>query len=137
MEKGTLVEFRHNNDRVLAVVQGTEGKKNLLLGVASGQVHSVHPRQITFALNGGSSFTASDIPGFWQAVQAKLDPESLALAWELVQEERRLLSLSEMAQLLFSDDSPVSTYAAYRLLSEDFIYFKAKGKATSRVPRRR
>ncbi|MFT0813664.1 ribonuclease catalytic domain-containing protein [Synechococcus sp. OH20] len=128
VEKGTLVEFRHNNDRVLAVVQGTEGKKNLLLGVASGQVHSVHPRQITFALNGGSSFTASDIPGFWQAVQAKLDPESLALAWELVQEERRLLSLSEMAQLLFSDDSPVSTYAAYRLLSEDFIYFKAKGE---------
>ncbi|MFS8859417.1 ribonuclease R [Synechococcus sp. H60.3] len=128
MEKGTLVEFRHNNDRVLAVVQGTEGKKNLLLGVASGQVHSVHPRQITFALNGNSSFTVADIPGFWQAVQAKLDPESLALAWELVQEERRPLSLSEMAQLLFSDDSPVSTYAAYRLLSEDFIYFKAKGE---------
>ncbi|MFS8900132.1 ribonuclease R [Synechococcus sp. H60.2] len=128
MEKGTLVEFRHNNDRVLAVVQGTEGKKNLLLGVASGQVHSVHPRQITFALNGNSNFTVADIPGFWQAVQAKLDPESLALAWELVQEERRPLSLSEMAQLLFSDDSPVSTYAAYRLLSEDFIYFKAKGE---------
>lgn len=42
MEKGTLVEFRYNNDRVLAVVQGTEGKKNLLLGVPSGQVHSVH-----------------------------------------------------------------------------------------------
>jgi len=128
VEKGTLVEFRHNNERVLAVVEGTEGKKNLLLGVASGQVHSVHPRQITFALNGNSSFTVSDIPGFWQAVQAKLDPESLALAWELVQEERRPLSLSEMAQLLFSDDSPVSTYAAYRLLSEDYVYFKAKGE---------
>jgi len=52
----------------------------------------------------------------------------LALAWELVQEERRPLSLSEMAQLLFSDDSPVSTYAAYRLLSEDYVYFKAKGE---------
>lgn len=129
MEKGTLVEFRYNNDRVLAVVQGTEGKKNLLLGVPSGQVHSVHPRQITFALNGGSSFTASDIPGFWQAVQAKLDPESLALAWELVQEERQPLSLAEMARLLFSDDSPVSTYAAYRLLSEDRTYFKQKGES--------
>ena len=128
MEKGTLVEFRHNNERLLAVVQGTEGKKNLLLEVPSGQVYSVHPRQITFALNGNSSFTVSDIPSFWQAVQAKLDPESLALAWELVQEERRPLSLSEMAQLLFSDDSPVSTYAAYRLLSEDYIYFKAKGE---------
>ncbi len=128
MEKGTLVEFRHNNDRVLAVVQGTEGKKNLLLGVPSGQVYSVHPRQITFALNGSCNFTASDIPGFWEAVQAKLDPESLAVAWELVQEERRVLSLSEMAQLLFSDDSPISTYATYRLLSEDHIYFKPKGE---------
>lgn len=128
MEKGTLVEFRHNSDRVLAVVQGTEGKKNLLLGVASGQVHSVHPRQITFALNGGSSFTASDIPGFWQAVQAKLDPESLAVAWELVQEDRHALSLSEIAQLLFSDDSPISTYATYRLLSDDRTYFKPKGE---------
>ncbi|MEN9221482.1 MAG: ribonuclease R [Thermostichus sp. BF3_bins_97] len=128
MEKGTLVEFRHNSDRVLAVVQGTEGKKNLLLGVPSGQVHSVHPRQITFALNGGSSFTASDIPGFWQAVQAKLDPESLAVAWELVQEERHPLSLSDIAQLLFSDDSPISTYATYRLLSEDRTYFKPKGE---------
>ncbi|MCJ2542291.1 ribonuclease catalytic domain-containing protein [Thermostichus vulcanus] len=128
MEKGTLVEFRHNSDRVLAVVQGTEGKKNLLLGVSSGQVHSVHPRQITFALNGGSSFTASDIPGFWEAVQAKLDPESLAVAWELVQEDRHTLSLSEMAQLLFSDDSPISTYATYRLLSDDRTYFKPKGE---------
>jgi exoribonuclease-2 len=128
VEKGTLVEFRHNSDRVLAVVQGTEGKKNLLLGVSSGQVHSVHPRQITFALNGGSSFTASDIPGFWQAVQAKLDPESLAVAWELVQEERHPLSLADIAQLLFSDDSPISTYATYRLLSEDRTYFKPKGE---------
>ncbi|MFQ3614580.1 MAG: RNB domain-containing ribonuclease, partial [Cyanobacteriota bacterium] len=128
MEKGTLVEFRHNSDRVLAVVQGTEGKKNLLLGVSSGQIHSVHPRQITFALNGGSSFTASDIPGFWEAVQAKLDPESLAVAWELVQEDRHTLSLSEMAQLLFSDDSPISTYATYRLLSDDRTYFKPKGE---------
>ncbi|MEN9202029.1 MAG: ribonuclease R [Thermostichus sp. DG_1_6_bins_120] len=128
MEKGTLVEFRHNSDRVLAVVQGTEGKKNLLLGVPSGQVHSVHPRQITFAINGSSSFTPSDIPGFWEAVQAKLDPESLAVAWELVQEERHAFSLVELAQLLFSDDSPISTYATYRLLSEDRTYFKPKGE---------
>ncbi len=126
MEKGTLVEFRHHNERVLAVVQGTEGKKNLLLEVSSGQVHSVHPRQITFTLP-GHNHNAQDIPSFWRQIESLLDPDSLAIAWELLQDERQVLPVNEIAQILFSDTSTSAIYATYRLLVEDRIYFKQKG----------
>ncbi len=129
MEKGTLVEFRHQNHRLLAVVQGTEGKKNLVLEVASGQTYSVHPRQIAFAIPGTQSFTPDQIPTFQEAVETLLDPENLAVAWELVQDDRQALELADMTQILFPEISPVTTYATHRLLSEDRIYFKQKGEA--------
>ncbi len=128
MEKGTLVEFRHHNERLLAVVQGTEGKKNLLLELSSGQVHSVHPRQITFTIPRTTTYIPSDIPSFKHKVEALLDPDSLAIAWELLQDDRQTLPVEEIAQILFSEVSPVTIYAAYSLLTEDRIYFKQKGE---------
>ncbi len=130
MEKGTLVEFRHHtNDRLLAVVQGLEGKKNLVLKVASGQTHSIHPRQITFTIPTSDPYTSQDIPNFLEEVEPLLDPDSLAIAWELLQEERRALPLADIAQILFSSTAPTTLYATFRLLSEDRVYFKQKGEA--------
>jgi exoribonuclease-2 len=127
VEIGTLVEFRHNNDKLLAVVQGTEGKKNLVLGAASGQTYSVHPRQIDYSLKAEGSPTSADrIPAFMRQVESLLDPEGLAVAWELLVEDRQPVAVVDIAQILFSQDSPVALYAAYRLLSEDSLYFKQK-----------
>lgn len=128
MEIGTLVEFRHNNDKLLAVVQGTEGKKNLVLAAASGQTYSIHPRQITYSLKREGSPTSADgIPVFLRAVEPLLDPEGLAVAWELLVEDRQPVEVADIAQILFSQDQPAALFAAYRLLSEDTLYFKQKG----------
>jgi exoribonuclease-2 len=129
VEKGTLVEFRLNGNRQLGVVQGMEGKKNLVLTGATGQSHTVHPRQITFVVAGLPHCTPADISPFWQEVQSYLDPESLTVAWEFLLEDGQPVEPADMADILYSNRAPACTYAAYRLLSEDRLYFKQKGDA--------
>ena len=128
MEKGTLVEFRLHGDRQLAVVQGTEGKKNLLLAVASGQTHSIHPRQITYVVP-GEGYKPEGISEFLQEVESAFDPDSLEIAWEFLLEASQAVVPPELADILFSSAEPSSVYAAYRMLCADRLYFKQKGEA--------
>lgn len=125
MEKGTLVEFRLNGDRRLAVVDRPEGKKHWIVLDERGQAHTLHPRQILFEI--GNGYKSSDIPQLLKEVQPYLDPSSLEVAWELLVDEGDTTVPSEMSLLLFSDQSPPLCYAAYWLLSEDRLYFKQKG----------
>ncbi|MEO0852553.1 MAG: RNB domain-containing ribonuclease, partial [Cyanobacteria bacterium J06648_11] len=129
MEKGTLVEFRLHGDRKLGVVQGMEGKKNLVLASETGQTHKVHPRQIAFVIPVAQACTPADISPFWKQVEGNLDPENLALAWELLSDEPQAMEPGDLAEMIFSSQTPETTYAAFRLLSDDRIYFKRKGDA--------
>ncbi|WP_421654904.1 ribonuclease catalytic domain-containing protein [Leptothermofonsia sp. ETS-13] len=126
MEKGTLVEFRLNGERRLAVAERPEGKKHWIVLDERGQSHTLHPRQVTYEV--GDGYKPSDIPQFLKATQANLDPSSLEVAWELLVEEGETVDPAEMALLLFSDQSPVFCYTAHCLLSEDRLYFKQKGE---------
>ncbi len=126
MEKGTLVEFRLNGERRLAVAERPEGKKHWIVLDERGQSHTLHPRQITYEVGGG--YKPSDIPQFLKETQSILDPSSLEVAWELLVEEGETVDPAELALLLFSDQSPVFCYTAHSLLSEDRLYFKQKGE---------
>jgi exoribonuclease II len=133
VEKGTLVEFRLSGDTAdsgrpprLGVVERSEGKKNWVVLDSKGRPHTLHPRQITYTV-GGASYSAADIQSFWASVETFLDPSSLEVAWEILLEEGQSVEPPQMAQLLFSAQSPTYCYAAYRLLSEDKLYFKQKG----------
>jgi exoribonuclease-2 len=125
MEKGTLVEFRLNGDRRLAVIERPEGKKHWIATDERGQSHTLHPRQITYEVGGG--YKPSDIPQFLKETQANLDPSSLEVAWELLVDEGETTNPAEMALLLFSAQEPALCYAAHWLLSDDRLYFKQKG----------
>ncbi|NJN57471.1 MAG: VacB/RNase II family 3'-5' exoribonuclease [Leptolyngbyaceae cyanobacterium SL_5_9] len=125
MEKGTLVEFRLDGDRRLAVVDRPEGKKHWVVVDERGQPYTLHPRQITYVV-AGQTFSPGEIPSFRAEIQPYLDPSSLEVAWELLVEDGESADPSGMALLLFSDQSPALCYAAYCLLSEDKIYFKQK-----------
>lgn len=125
MEKGTLVEFRLNGERRLAVVERPDGKKNWMVQDERLQTHSLPPRQITFTLTG--SYKPTEIAAFRQAVDAFLDPEALEVAWELLSADNETTTPAHLAGLLFSEDTAIATYAAYLLLSEDKLYFKQKG----------
>lgn len=125
MEKGTLVEFRVQGDRRLAVVDRPKDGKHWIAIDDRGQSHTLHPRQVTYAVAG--SYRSSEIPEFLKQVQPYLDPSSLEVAWEILVDDGAAVNPAEMAMLLFSDQEPPLCYAAYYLLSEDKLYFKLKG----------
>ncbi|MBW4419148.1 MAG: ribonuclease R [Myxacorys californica WJT36-NPBG1] len=126
MEKGTLVEFRANGDRRLAIAERPEGKKHWIVIDERGQHHTLHPRQIEYEIS-NQTYKPSDIPHFLQTIQPYLDPSSLEVAWEILNEMGDSVNPSEMALLLFSEQSAALCYAAHHLLSDDKIYFKQKG----------
>lgn len=126
MEKGTLVEFRVNGERRLAVAERPEGKKHWIVIDDRSQNHTLHPRQITYEV-ANQSFKPTDIPSFLKETQPYLDPSSLEVAWEILIETGDSTNPEEMAILLFSDKSAAMCYAAHYLLSEDKLYFKQKG----------
>ncbi len=128
MEKGTLIEFRLQGERRLAVAERPEGKKDWIFVDAKGQSHKLRPQRIEYKVSGGS-YKPDDIPQFIQQAHKYQDPSSLEIAWELLVEDSASVTAAEMAQLLFSEDSAPVCYAAHTLLAEDKIYFKKKGDA--------
>jgi exoribonuclease-2 len=125
MEKGTLVEFRLGSERRLAVVERPEGKKHWIATDQRGQSHTLHPRQITYEVEG--TYKPADITPFLKTIQPYLDPSNLEIAWELLAEDGEAADPAKMALLLFSDQAPPLSYAAHCLLSDDKLYFKLKG----------
>lgn len=126
MEKGKLIEFKHQGEPRLGVVERPEGKKHWVVQDEKGQSYTLHPRQIEYEVP-GTDYTAKDISSFLQAVDPLRDPSSLEVAWEILVEEGESVTPAQMAQLLFSQTSPAACYAAHSLLSADKLYFKKKG----------
>jgi len=127
VERGTLVEFRVQGERRLAVADRPDGKKNWLAIDERGQPHTLKPQRVEYTVAG--NYEPSEIPAFRQEVERYLDPSSLEVAWELLVEDATSVTPPELAQLLFSEQQPPMCYAAYLLLSEDKIYFKRKAEA--------
>ncbi len=130
MEKGTLIEVKLHGDRRLAVIDRPEGKKHFQAIDENGNTHTIHPREINYTIKANSessSFTYTQIPSFLQKVEKFLDPSSLEVAWEILIEDNQPTSPTDLANLLFSEISTVTSYASYCLLSTDKIYFKQKG----------
>ena len=125
MEKGTLVEFRLNSDRRLAVADRPEGKKHWIVTDDRGQSHTLHPRQVTYEIP-NETYKPGDISNFLREIQPYLDPSSLEVAWEILSETGESTNPAEMAMLLFSEKTSPLCYAAYCLLSDDKLYFKQK-----------
>ena len=131
MEKGTLVEVKLHGDRRLVVIDRPEGKKHFQAIDENGNTHTIHPREINYTIKAsgeGTSFNHLQIPSFLQKIEKFLDPSSLEVAWEILIEDNQATSPNDLANLLFSELSAVTSYASYCLLSNDKIYFKQKGE---------
>ena len=126
MEKGTLIEFRLQGERLLAVAERPEGKKDWIVVDGKGQSHKIRPQRVEYTVS-GNSYEPTDIPSFIEEIQPYLDPSNLEIAWEILVEEGESVTPEQMAELLFSDRSPALCYAAHTLLCQDKIYFKKKG----------
>lgn len=126
MEKGTLVEFRLQGERRLAVAERPEGKKDWILIDQQGNSHKIRPQRVEYYVEGGP-YEPSDIPNFLKEVESNLDPSNLEIAHELLVEEQESITPDDLALLLFSEQNPVLSYVSHTLLVEDKIYFKKKG----------
>ena len=124
MEKGKLIEFRVQGERRLAVTERPEGKKDWIVIDAGGQSHKIRPQRVEYTVEG--VYESSEIASFLAEVETYLDPSSLEIAWEMLVEDDETATPQQMAELLFSEQSPVACYAAHCLLSQDKIYFKQK-----------
>ncbi|MBL1208779.1 ribonuclease R [Geminocystis sp. GBBB08] len=137
MEKGTLVEFKVNGDRRLAVVEKPEGKKDWIAIDEKGNPHKIRPQRVDYQIK-GQSFKYTEIGQFKAEVKPYLDESNLEIAWELLVEDSTPVTPSELASLIFSEETPAMCYATHILLSDDKIYFKKKGdiyepRSTSQV----
>jgi exoribonuclease II len=126
VEKGTLVEFWHNGERRLAIADRPEGKKHWIAIDARTQAHTLHPRDITYEVQGVSYQKPAEIDKFTAEVAPNIDPDSLEVAWEMLVEDGEMVDPPALADLLYSDRTPPLCYAAHILLSDDKIYFKNK-----------
>ncbi len=126
VDKGTLVEFKHQGQLRLGVADRPEGKKNWVVIDERGQAYTLHPRDFTYEVS-GASYKPADIGPFVAEAEAYIDPSTLEIAWEFLTEAGESADPAALAQLLFSDQSPTFAYAAHRLLVEDKIFFKQKG----------
>ncbi len=126
MEKGTLIEYRIQGERRLAVAERPDGKKNWIVVDELGQSQSIRPQQVSYEIATGE-YKPADIASFRKELEPYLDPDSLEVAWEILVEDSQAVSPPEMALLLFSEQTPAQCYAAYCLLCQDKLYFKQKG----------
>jgi exoribonuclease II len=126
VEKGTLIEFRVQGEPRLAVVERPEGKKDWIVIDSEGQTHKIRPQRVEYAVT-GSLYQPSEIPSFIDNAKSYLDADSLEVAWEILSEDGEIVTPQQLAELLFSEQEPVSCYAAHSLLNTDKIYFKRKG----------
>ena len=126
MEKGKLIEFRVQGERRLAVAERPEGKKDWIVVDAGGQSHKIRPQRVEYAVE-DRLYETSEIASFVDETKPYIDPSSLEVAWEILIEEGRAVTPSEMAEFLFSEQAAAPCYAAHLLLSQDKIYFKKKG----------
>jgi exoribonuclease-2 len=136
VEKGTLVEFWHNGERRLAVADRPEGKKHWIAIDVHDRSHTLHPRDITYQVEGWVCKQPADIQKFLNEVEPNLDPDSLEVAWEMLVEDGDTIDPPTLSELLYSDRTPALCYAAYVLLSDDKLYFKNK-KEVNYEPRSR
>ncbi|KAL8039374.1 hypothetical protein ABFX02_10G032800 [Erythranthe guttata] len=139
LQKGLLLEFRKDPERVLlAVAQKPDGKKNWVVSDQNGVMTSIKPQQITFIVPGITNFDHAEISNFIQKAQDNLDPALLEFAWIELVEKNKSTTVEGLAEMIFGSVEPLECYSAYLLLSRDDVYFtvmETKGSNSVYGPR--
>ncbi|KAI3801258.1 hypothetical protein L1987_29362 [Smallanthus sonchifolius] len=139
LQKGLLLEFRKDSERVLlAVAQKPDGRRNWIVSDQNGVATSIKPQQITYIVPGIDNFNTTEILEFYQRAQNNLDSTLLEFAWLELLEGNKSVTIEELAEMIFGSAEPVECYCAHLLLSRDEIYFTrldSKGSCSVYGPR--
>ncbi|XP_052173347.1 ribonuclease II, chloroplastic/mitochondrial isoform X3 [Diospyros lotus] len=139
LQKGLLLEFKKDSERVLlAVAQRPDGKKNWMVSDQNGVTTSIKPQQVTFIVPGAENFDHKEISDFIEKAQNNLDPSLLEYAWVELLEKNKSVTVMDLAEMIFGSAEPLESYCAHLLLSKDEIYFtvlESKGSFSFYGPR--
>ncbi|XP_020252520.1 ribonuclease II, chloroplastic/mitochondrial isoform X1 [Asparagus officinalis] len=139
LQKGLLLEFRKDPQKLLlAVTQKPDGKKNWMVYDQNGTVSSIKPQQVTYIVPGIEDFDHTDIPAFIHKAQDLLDPTMLEYAWAELLENKKQVTVEELAEIIYGSSESLESYCTHLLLSKDDIYFneiERKGSHTAYEPR--
>ncbi|KAK7390540.1 hypothetical protein VNO78_25848 [Psophocarpus tetragonolobus] len=139
LQKGLLLEFKKDSERVLlAVAQRPDGKKNWMVSDQNGVTSSIKPQQVTYIVPGIDNFDQADIANFSQKAQDNMDPSLLEFAWVELLEKNKSVTVEELAEIIFGSTEPLESYSAHLLLSKDEVYFtvlETKGSRSIYGPR--
>ncbi|XP_058109625.1 ribonuclease II, chloroplastic/mitochondrial isoform X2 [Magnolia sinica] len=139
LQKGLLLEFRKDSERLLlAVAQKPDGKKNWMVSDQNGVTSSIKPQQITYIVPGVEDFDHTEIADFIQKAQSLLDPSLLEYAWMELLEKNKSVTAEELAEIIYGSMEPLESYSAHILLSKDEMYFsviESKGSCSVYQPR--
>ncbi|XVF08103.1 hypothetical protein REPUB_Repub06bG0197100 [Reevesia pubescens] len=139
LEKGLLLEFKKDSDRILlGVAQRPDGKKNWMVYDQNGVTSSIKPQQITYIVPGVENFDQTEISKFLQKAEENLDPTLLEIAWVELLEQNKSVTAEELAEMIFGSAEPLESYCAHLLLSKDEVYFtvlETKGSRSVYGPR--
>ncbi|KAL3692670.1 hypothetical protein R1sor_006321 [Riccia sorocarpa] len=131
IKKGALLEFERESGKIiLAVAQKPDGKKNWIAVDQAGNSYSVRPQQITYLVPGIEDFDPNKIVSFLASADDLEDLDLLEVAWEEMSSEK-LVAAETLAEVIYSDSSPVVCYAVHRMLSNNQIYFRCKQQGLS------
>ena len=133
---GNLVEFRRHRDLMLGIVNGQRQHKwvvhdqvpsmshakHSLGNVQDGRIFHVRGQDVSLVLP-GTHYSRSDIALFVENAKGA-NAGCVEVAWQTMDATSRPLSLSEMANLLLKDDSPMGIYTTYALLKVDRRFFR-------------
>ena len=136
---GNLVEFRRHRDLMLGIVNGQRQHKwvvhdqvpsmshakHSLGNVQDGRIFHVRGQDVSLVLP-GTHYSRSDIALFVENAKGA-NAGCVEVAWQTMDATSRPLSLSEMANLLLKDDSPMGIYTTYALLKVDRRFFRQVG----------
>ncbi|CAA7395821.1 unnamed protein product [Spirodela intermedia] len=127
LQKGMLLEFRKDSERVLlAVAQKPDGKKNWMVYDQNGVISSIKPQQITYIVPGVNNFDHTEVMGFVERAHNLLDMSILECAWAELFEQNKLITTEELAEIVYGCREPLESYCAHLLLSKDEFYFSVK-----------
>ncbi|KAK7286795.1 hypothetical protein RJT34_22041 [Clitoria ternatea] len=139
LQKGLLLEFKKDSDRMLlAVAQRPDGKKNWMVSDQNGVTSSIKPQQVTYIVPGIENFDQADIADFSEKAQENMDPSLLEFAWVELLEKNKSVTVEELAEIIFGSAEPLESYSAHLLLSKDEVYFtvlETKGSRSIYGPR--
>ncbi|XP_019464581.1 PREDICTED: ribonuclease II, chloroplastic/mitochondrial-like [Lupinus angustifolius] len=139
LQKGLLLEFKGDSDRILlAVSQRPDGKKKWMVSDQNGVTSSIKPQQVTYIVPGIHNFDPADIADFAQKAQDNMDLSLLEFAWAELLEKNKSVTVEELAEMIFGSAEPLESYSAHALLSKDEVYFtvlETKGPCSIYGPR--